>query len=272
MIRCRVEKAPEVRRIEDVQLRHDQRDDADREVDVEHPAPAVVLGDPPAEHRAKDWRDNNAESPEAHRAPALLRLERLEQHGLRERLKRSARRALNDAEDHERRQVRSSSAEKRREREARSRPHEQTLAAELARQPAGHRQNNRVGNQIRRQRPRRFVGRCRQIARDVRQRHVDDGGVQHLHEGGEHHRERDEPGIDLLLCHFSGKRNSKCKMRNAKCKRAVHLHSLLHFAFCILHYLVYTVGTTDIPGRNRCSGSCPSSSRIRTGTRCTTLT
>ena len=103
------------------------------QVDVEHPAPAVVLGDPPAEHRTEDRRDDDAESPEAHRAAALLRLERLEQHGLRERLQRSAGRALDDAEDHERREVRRDAAEERREREARRRPHQQSLAAELAR-------------------------------------------------------------------------------------------------------------------------------------------
>ena len=39
-----------------------------------------------------------------------------------------------------------------------------------------------------------------------------------------------------------------------------------------IFHLVITVGTTDIPGRNRCSGSCPLSKTIFTGTRCTTLT
>src|SRR5262249_26604750 len=33
-----------------------------------------------------------------------------------------------------------------------------------------------------------------------------------------------------------------------------------------------TSGPTDIPGRSRCSGSCPWSSAIFTGMRCTTLT
>ena len=37
-------------------------------------------------------------------------------------------------------------------------------------------------------------------------------------------------------------------------------------------YFGYTVGVTDMPGRSRCSGSCPGSSTILTGTRCTTLT
>src|SRR4030095_10664850 len=80
-----------------------------------------------------------------------------------------------------------------------------------------------------------LVDRRRQAARDVRQRHVDDGGVEHFHEGREHDGDRDHPWIDGFHC-------------------------------------VYTVGTTDMPGRSMCSGSCPSSSTIFTGTRCTTFT
>ena len=36
----------------------------------------------------------------------------------------------------------------------------------------------------------------RQVAGDVRQRHVHHGRVEHLHEGGEHHRDGDQPGVD----------------------------------------------------------------------------
>ena len=39
-----------------------------------------------------------------------------------------------------------------------------------------------------------------------------------------------------------------------------------------IRYFVYTVGVTDMPGRSMCSGSCPASSTILTGTRCTTFT
>ncbi len=38
------------------------------------------------------------------------------------------------------------------------------------------------------------------------------------------------------------------------------------------HYLTFTLGSTDIPGLNRCSGSCPFSKTILTGIRWTTLT
>ena len=94
----RRDSLPQVRRIEDEQLRHDERRDADRNVDVEDPAPAVVVGQPAAEHRPENRRDDDAEAPEAHRLAAILRRERLEQHRLRQRLQRAAGRALHDAE------------------------------------------------------------------------------------------------------------------------------------------------------------------------------
>ena len=69
----------EIRRIEDVELRHHDRRDAHRDVDVEDPAPAVVVRQPPAEHRTENRRDDDAERPEAHGLAAILRRERLQQ-------------------------------------------------------------------------------------------------------------------------------------------------------------------------------------------------
>ncbi len=37
-------------------------------------------------------------------------------------------------------------------------------------------------------------------------------------------------------------------------------------------YWTFTLGSTDIPGLNKCSGSCPFSNKIFTGIRWTTLT
>ena len=96
--------ALQVRRIEDEQLGHDDRRDADRDIDVEHPAPAVAVGQPAAEHRSEDRRGHDAEPPEAHGLAALVRREGFEQHRLRQRLQRAAGRPLDDAEDNQRSQ------------------------------------------------------------------------------------------------------------------------------------------------------------------------
>ena len=167
------------------------------QVDVEDPAPAVVVGEPAAEHRTEDGRHHDAEAPEAHRlaavaaggkassstacesgcsappvAPCMMR--KTHQHG----------------------QGRREAAQERGDREADDGQHEQPLAAEVVRQPAGHGQDDRVGHQVRRQRPRGFVDGGRQAARDVRQRHVHHRGVQHLHEGARTSPRRDDPRID----------------------------------------------------------------------------
>ena len=87
---------------------------------------------------------------------------------------------------------------KRRNREAGERHQQQILAAEIIRQPAGDGKNDGVGDEIRGEDPRGFVHGRRQAAGDVRQGHVDHGGVQHLHEGAEHHRNRDEPRVYVM--------------------------------------------------------------------------
>ena len=189
----------EVRRIEDVELRHHQRRDADRQVDVEDPSPAVGIGQPSAEDGPQNRGDDDAEPPEAHGLAALLGRERLQENRLRERLHRAAGRALDQAERDERGEVRRQPAQQRRDGEAGDRRHQQPLAAEVAREPARHRQDDRVGDEIRRQDPRGFVDGRREVARDVGQRHVDDGRVEHLHEGREHDGDRDDPRVDVLV-------------------------------------------------------------------------
>ena len=107
--------AAEIRRIEDVQLRHQQRNDSDREVDVEHPAPAVCVGQPAADHRADDRGDDDAETPEAHGFAALVRGEGLEQDGLRQRLHRAAGCALQQPERNQEGERRRDAAQQRRD-------------------------------------------------------------------------------------------------------------------------------------------------------------
>ena len=188
--------AHEIRRIEDVPLRHHEREHADWNVDVEHPAPRIVVGEPAAEHGTEDRRDDDAEAPEAHRLAAILRRKGFEQNGLRDRLQRAAGQPLEHAQDDEHRHRRREAAEERCDREACRAHHQQALASEERSEPRGHRQDDSVGREVRRQRPGRFVDRRGEIAGDVRQRHVDHGGVEHHHERARHHGARDDPGVD----------------------------------------------------------------------------
>ena len=120
----------QIGRVEDVELGHHDRRNADRQVDVEDPAPAVRIGEPAAHDRPEDGRHDDAEPPEAHRLASILRRKGFQQDRLRQRLQRAAGRALDDPEDHERGQVRRSAAQQGQQREAGRRHHEQPLAPE----------------------------------------------------------------------------------------------------------------------------------------------
>ena len=74
--------------------------------------------------------------------------------------------------------------------------HEQPLAAELVGEPAREGQDDGVRHQVGRERPGGLVDRGGEVPRDVRERDVHDRGVQHLHEGGGHHGDRHDPGVD----------------------------------------------------------------------------
>ena len=68
--------------------------------------------------------------------------------------------------------------------------------AQVSREPAGDGQDDGVGGQIAGDDPFAVGDRRRQATGDVAQRHVGDGGVQHLHERRDDHGEGDEPGVD----------------------------------------------------------------------------
>ena len=79
----------------------DGREDAERHVHEEHPAPAVVLGEPAAEQRPDDGAEHHAHAPDRHRAPvAFFRID-VEQDRLRQRQQRRAADALQRAEQHD---------------------------------------------------------------------------------------------------------------------------------------------------------------------------
>ena len=90
-------------------------------------------------------------------------------------------------------------AQKRAYREHGEADQEIALAPEQVAEPAGNGQNDAVGDEIGGQRPGRLVVARRKAARDMGQRDVDDGRVEDLHERGERHRHGDEPGIETRL-------------------------------------------------------------------------
>src|SRR6185436_625160 len=206
-----------------------------------------AVGEPASDHGPQDGRHHDAETPEPHGLAAVAGREGFQEHGLGERLQRAAGEPLHDAEDHERAQGGSEAAQEGGHREPGDRDEEEPLAAEVVREPAREGQHDRVGHEVRREGPGGLVDGGGEAARDVGQRHVDHRRVEDLHERREHHRRRDDPRVD------DG--HGGALRRDRPCA---------HF--------VRTVGTTDMPGRRRWSGSWPLSNVIFTGTRCTTFT
>src|SRR5437764_15453334 len=71
------------------------------DIDVEHPAPAVVVGDPAAGDGPKHRRHHDARRPESHGLASFFGRKSLQQDGLRERLQAASTSALNEAKNDE---------------------------------------------------------------------------------------------------------------------------------------------------------------------------
>ena len=98
---------------------HDEgAEHADRQVDQEHPAPVVIVGQPAAEHRPEDRPDHHAAAEQGHRLAVLLARVDVEQRRLGERHDEGAADALEGAEQHHLRQRNGGRAEHRGDGEA----------------------------------------------------------------------------------------------------------------------------------------------------------
>ena len=172
-----------------------RRDDAERNVDVEDPRPVVVVRDPAAERRAECRADHDADAEDRHAGSRFFGRERFVQRGLRRREQRPTANSLNYApEDQPQQRVRRP-AEEGREGEEKDRAREVALSAEVRRQPAGHRDDDDVGDDVRGRNPRDLVERRAQISHHVGDGDVYDRGVDQL----EHRRHRDGGGNDVLV-------------------------------------------------------------------------
>ena len=90
---------------------------------------------------------------------------------------------------------------------------EETFSAEEAGQPAADRKDDGVGHQIRREHPSALVVARTKAPRHVRQSHIGDAGVEHLHERGHRHHHADEPGIEFRPPSSGKRRAPKVRRR-----------------------------------------------------------
>ncbi len=104
--------------------------------------------------------------------------------------------ALQDATEDQKRQRGRQAAECGADAEERDADHVELFASDEGRHVGAGRQDDGVGDQIRGEHPGGFVLRSPEATGDVRQCNVGDGGVEHLHKGGERNRHGDDPRID----------------------------------------------------------------------------
>ncbi len=164
-------------------------DRAEGQVDEEEPAPARVVDDEAADHRAADAGER-----EDDREPALVASTQPRRHDftderLRERHEPAAAEALDDACRDQRRERRRCAAGQRAEREDDDGAREDTAAAEAVAEPAIERNHDHRREQIADRQP-RGVAQATELAADHRRRRRQ----QRLVDGGQEHRQhyRDE--------------------------------------------------------------------------------
>ncbi len=193
----------DVSRVVDVAIDHEEGEYADGDIDVEGVAPGVGVGEPAAEGGAEDGSDDYSEGKDGHGGAALGRREGLEEDGLREGLECSAACSLDDAgEEHEGERWGRSTGEAGCGEDGDA-GHEEAFAPEFEREPVAGGEDDGVGDEIGGEDPGGFVGGGREGAGDVGEGDGGDGGVEHLHESGEHDGRSDEPGI-YAVGHLSG--------------------------------------------------------------------
>ena len=185
----------EVGRVFDEAIGEIEREDADRDVEEEDPAPGVVVDDPAADGGAEDGGRDDGDAVHGEGHAAFLRREGVGEDGLLAGLQAAAGRALQDAEEDEHAERGRESAEQRGDGEEEDAGHVEALAADAVGDPAADGQHHGVGDQVAGEDPGGFVGAGGERAADVGHGDVGDGGVERLHEGGEGDGDGDGPGI-----------------------------------------------------------------------------
>ncbi len=167
----------------------EERDDADRHVHVEDPAPIVCIGKPAVE-RGADRADRHLHAPYGHR----LDMRRIESSMVACKSGTSAapnKPCSNRAATISTNEVDSAHAIDVMVKLATD-TRNTCLRPNLPDSHPGERHADRGRDDVRREHPRNLILRRGQAAFHVRQRDVGDGAVEHLHDDREHHGRRDE--------------------------------------------------------------------------------
>ena len=182
--------------IDNVAVDHEERRAADRDVDVEGVAPGVGVGEIAAEGGTEDGGDDDSEGEDGHGGAAFGGREAFEQDGLGDGLEGAAAGALDDAGEEDKAEGGCGSAGEGSDREDGHAAHKKAFAAESEREPVRRGEDDGVGYKVGGEDPGSLVVGGGERAGDVGEGNGGDGGIEHLHKGGEHDGGGNEPGVD----------------------------------------------------------------------------
>ena len=175
---------------------HHERDGADRQVDVEDPAPGEVVDEEAAEQRPDDRRDAEDAAEVALVLAALARRDDVADDGERRHHQAAGAEALQRAERDQLAHVLREAAEHRADEEDHDRRLQDLLAAvEVAELPV-ERAGDRRGEQVGGDDPRQVLDPA-EVADDRRQRRRDDRLVERGEQQHEHQRDEDQADTGL---------------------------------------------------------------------------
>src|SRR5271154_3809794 len=172
-----------------------ERDEADGDVDVENPAPAVIVGDPAADGGTDRGRDYHGHAVHSEGHAAFGERKSVGEDGLFAGLQASAARALQDAKENQHAETGSETAQEAAASEERDAGHIEAFAAHAGGEPGADGKDDGVGDEVAGEHPGGFVGTGAERAGDVGEGDIGDGSVENFHEGGEGDGQGDEPGI-----------------------------------------------------------------------------
>ncbi len=197
-----------VRRQADDEQRHQR--DAHRQVHEKAPAPADVLRQPSADHRAEQRPEQHDQPEHRHADRHLRERQPRADNGLRSRNQRTAGEALTDAAgDHHRQRVRPAAHHRKCDEQCGI--GEQEIAqAEHAREPRGEGDHHDLGHQVAGRDPRALRAGRADFALDLRQRRVRDRDVERRHQCAERARGDGDPVGDARALGFSARRGRPC--------------------------------------------------------------
>ena len=165
------------------------RDDADRQIDEERPAPREIVGNPATEHRPERRTDDHTHCEDPLRQALLFERVRIAQNRLRGGDQATSAEALNDAPEDRRSKARREAAHQRGDREDDDRGKEVLTPAESRGEPGRDRNHHDIGNDVSGDDPRTLIDRHAEVSLNVRQCNIHDRRVDDLKQGRSNDRD-----------------------------------------------------------------------------------